>query len=81
MNERIRELAVQAGHRYYPSSNSGPLRVEYLTPELEKFAELIVKECIECADFVGQVNIASGYPNSTAHHVKQKIKQHFGVEE
>jgi hypothetical protein len=45
MNERIRELAEQAGHRYYPSSNSGPLRVEYLTPEIEKFAELIVREC------------------------------------
>jgi hypothetical protein len=49
MNERIKELAKQAGHRYYPSSNSGPLRVEYLTPEFEKFAELIVEECIDIA--------------------------------
>jgi hypothetical protein len=47
----------------------------------QKFAELIVRECIDCADIVGQVNIASGYPNSTAHHVKQKIREHFGVEE
>ena len=46
----------------------------------QKFAELIVRECIDCADIVGQVNIASGYPNSTAHHVKQKIREHFGVE-
>lgn len=45
MNGRIKELAEQAGHRYIPSSNSGPLRVEYLTPELEKFAQLIVQEC------------------------------------
>jgi hypothetical protein len=45
VNGRIKELAEQAGHRYIPSSNSGPLRVEYLTPELEKFAQLIVQEC------------------------------------
>jgi hypothetical protein len=48
---------------------------------LEKFAELIVEECIECADIVGKANLASGYPNSTAHHVKQKIREHFEVEE
>jgi hypothetical protein len=45
MNDRIKKLAEQAGHRYIPSSNSGSLRVEYLTPEIEKFAELIVQEC------------------------------------
>jgi hypothetical protein len=49
--------------------------------DLERFAEKIMKECIECADIVGKANLASGYPNSTAHQVKQKIKQHFGVEE
>jgi len=49
--------------------------------DLERFAEKIVRECIECADIVGKANLASGYPNSTAHQVKQKIKQHFGVEE
>ena len=80
MNERIRELAEQAtsivemvGPQGYTSS--------YANFDREKFAELIVRECIDCADIVGQVNIASGYPNSTAHHVKQKIREHFGVEE
>jgi hypothetical protein len=47
----------------------------------EKFAELIVRECIECADVVGKANYVSSYPNSTAHHIKQKIKEHFGVDE
>jgi hypothetical protein len=84
MNERIQELAKQAGHRYYPSSNSGPLRVEYLTPELEKFAELIVRECaneiIEMADkyatFNGDIrrHIVHGA-------ISEKLKEHFGVEE
>ena len=71
MNERIRQLAEQAGHRYYPSSNSGPLRVEYLTPELEKFAELIVRECAEIALVDGQ---------STGNFdTFNKIQKHFGV--
>jgi hypothetical protein len=48
---------------------------------LEKYAELIVGECMECADIVGKSNLTSGYPNSTAHHIKQKIREHFGVEE
>jgi len=72
-NMRIRELAIEADIMA-PTWNNVPLGYQ-------KFAELIVKECIECADMVGKNNLASGYPNSTAHHVKQKIKEHFGVEE
>jgi hypothetical protein len=72
MNERILELAEQAEHRYYPSSNSGPLRVEYLTPELEKFAELIVKEC-------ASVNYNSPFQDGEFH--AREVLEHFGVEE
>ncbi len=75
MNERIRELAKRAGHRYIPSSNSGPLRVEYLTPELEKFAELIVRECAEVADDgFASSNFGNGITG-------QQLLKHFGVEE
>ena len=77
MNERIKELAEQATTYIKPTENSG----EGWIFDKEKFAELIVEECINCADIVGRVNLASGYPNSTAHHVKQKIQEHFGVEE
>jgi hypothetical protein len=38
MNERIRELAEQAGFAYEPS------------PTLQKFAELIVQECAGLCD-------------------------------
>jgi hypothetical protein len=75
MNERIRELAEQAGHRYYPSSNSGPLRVEYLTPELEKFAELIVRECMELTK---RCSTGSSIHDLFADEI---IKQHFRVKE
>ena len=70
MNERIRQL-------YYECQDESQSTEQCY----EKFAELIVRECIECADKVGKNNLASGYPNSTAHHVKQKIKEHFGVKE
>ena len=87
MNERILELAKQAGHRYYPSSNSGPLRVEYLTPELEKFAELIVQECIKTIEYraPGQMGKeGEGWTNGYDDGLKTGawlLKEHFGVEE
>jgi hypothetical protein len=42
MNERIRELAKEAGIFYY---RKGKLQVD-----MEKFAELIVRECIKVVD-------------------------------
>ena len=82
MNERAVELYKQAVTFAYNTAGKDAGKgtvIESLTAG--KFAELIVRECIECADMVGKNNLASVYPNSTAHHVKQKIKEHFGVEE
>ena len=82
MNERAVELYKQAVTFAYNTAGKDAGKgtvIESLTAG--KFAELIVEECINCADIVGRVNLASGYPNSTAHHVKQKIQEHFGVEE
>ena len=64
MNERIRELAEQAGSTH--KQNLGVY--QFYTDELEKFAELIVKECAEVAD-----------DYDGAHYVGTTIKQHFGV--
>ena len=47
----------------------------------QKFAELIVKECMDCSSWVGKVNTNSVEPIHTAHAINQRIKQHFGVEE
>ena len=69
MNERIEELVKQAGHRYVPSSNCGPLRVEYLTPEMKKFAELIVKETMQV--------VASNLPQNTYQDVANAVLKHF----
>ena len=45
MSERIRELAEQATKKYDRLGNEIP----FAQPDLEKFAELIVKECIDIA--------------------------------
>ena len=65
MNERIKELADQAGFILHQMEGLP----DYFVFNKEKFAELIVKECAEVAeDYDG------------AHYVGTAIKQHFGVE-
>jgi hypothetical protein len=64
MNERIKTIAKEAGF-----IASAPT----LSPTLEKFAELIVKECAG----VSQNYACGSMPLSIA----LAIKEHFGVEE
>jgi hypothetical protein len=71
MNNRIRDLAHEAGLLTY--------NPEGIPTKLEKFAELIVRECIDIAsqeDF--DVMMKEGYPCS---QTAKKIQEHFGVEE
>ena len=65
MNERIKELALQATTYIKPTENSG----EGWIFDKEKFAELIVREC---------ANVASSI---TPPIVSDLILEHFGVEE
>ena len=81
MNERIKELAKQHFLRDIRTENGWEdyPHYEFNEDELEKFAELIVGECIDIAsqeDF--DVMMKEGYPCS---QTAKKIKQHFGVEE
>ena len=70
MNEHIRRLAEQAGFEF--NSLGGTYTTGTLSDNLEKFAELIVREC------AGVGYDASYY--ECALNVSNKIKQHFGVE-
>ena len=65
MNERIKQLAEQCYHRY--SDNI----------DLEKFAELIVRECADIAKH--HVMNISTYGD--AEFVDEQIRKQFGVEE
>ena len=76
MNERIRELAVQA--RQYAWVNethwsAGPERERLFE---QKFAELIVKECMTIAQEYDGAKL--GGPGMI---IAMRIEQHFGVEE
>jgi hypothetical protein len=75
MNKRILKFAEQAGSTH--KQNLGVY--QFYTNELEKFAELIVKECINeihVAD-VGDLKAKGYYLDKVAEH----IEKHFGVEE
>jgi hypothetical protein len=76
MNERIRKLAKEAGYYLYDLTETHECKTvetdstdEWIT--LEKFAELIVLECIDIADEYDGVG-------ST---IVSRIREHFGVED
>jgi len=86
MNERIKELAEQSGCKvmdgeWYIPSATGLEKIVYTKGiGLEKFAELIVLECIdECL----RMQLGNQYtPEELLFQTKYRkiIKQHFGVE-
>ena len=71
MNERIRELAKQAGFVDFTVHN----RIESKEQVLEKFAELIVRECASKVDNILREKKDGGGT------MGDEIKEHFGVEE
>ena len=75
MNERIRQLAEQAGSTH--KQNLGVY--QFYTDELEKFAELIVREC--CLVLEQTQTALDRHKWPTPSECGIYIKQHFGVEE
>ena len=73
MNERIRELAEQATTYIKPTENSG----EGWIFDKEKFAELIVAECVGMLDDEDDY----GYESRGVRNAAYRIKKRFGVEE
>ena len=75
MNERIQELAKQAGIKLAKGDNEDQKFYWFShLSQLEGFAELIVKECIDTV-----LDCTVEY--TTRPQVANEIKQHFGVEE
>ena len=85
MNERIQKLALQAGE-YVNSVYTPPVRsktpgkiwedghIDWHPQFNEKFAELIVRECIGICNDTNDASYLNGVIAG------RKIKQHFGVE-
>ena len=76
MNERIRELALQA--MTYVTHNPKANKLNSGDMFDEKFAELIVKECIDIAQ--DRANFP-GFPPNDVNDIIDEIREHFGVEE
>jgi hypothetical protein len=80
MNERIRLLAEQAGFKVnWQHEDVQAIKMA----RFEKFAELIVQECVDIGD--NYQEILGNEPEcfncrKVAYGIVDKIKQHFGVE-
>jgi hypothetical protein len=74
MNQRITELMLEAG-----KTIPGDKHID--ADFCEKFAELIVKECIEQSMSIGRYNTPSGITPDLSIAIAVGLKKHFGVEE
>ena len=71
MNDRIKELAEQAGYKPLPGFEfANSLEETYL----EKFAKLVVQEC---AEFARQHNLQKA---DRSYMIHRAMGEHFGVE-
>ena len=75
MNERIKELAEQAEINRFAYNQATMMNERVQEFDKEKFAELIVRECMDLA--LG----SSHREDDMGAIIANKIKQHFGVEE
>ena len=76
MNERIKELALQAGF-----IDRGSNHTAYMGFDHEKFAELIVQQCMQRLKTTGGEE--SFYSNKVMNYLDciEDLKLHFGIEE
>jgi hypothetical protein len=72
MNERIREILTQCQQE----SIDGPEYPHWT--DFEKFAELIVGQMLEITDAHTEV-FQTNRDRAVIEHIKQSVKQHFGV--
>ena len=91
MNKRIKNLAEQAGE-YVNSVYTPPVRsktpgkiwedghIGWNEQFQEKFAELIVHQMLDITDAHTEV-FQTDRDKALIEHIKQSVKQHFGVEE
>jgi hypothetical protein len=86
MNKRINELAIQSGGiwqgGYVEQANgdsvyTGHKFVHGGDMDVEQFARLLVKECLEQVWYTRE----DGINGNVSEVIKDRIKEHFGVEE
>ena len=75
MNERIRHLAEQSIPVDPDGNKVRGLNSDYHTQWMDKFAELIVKECAGIYDKIDNGNLHMGTEN-----YPEALQKHFGIE-
>lgn len=76
MKERIKELITQAGGYWNYGDFNMPSSVEFQEQDIEKFAELIVRECLEIVEDEDDDSVDT----KSVRWAMIRIKKHFGVE-
>ena len=79
MNERIKQMCEhsKAYSTECTKDFTGDEPVEWMDYYTEKFAELIVQECI---DIIAPYSVRMSKPGEQYLHPIQEIKEHFGVQ-
>lgn len=82
MNGRIQELATQAGMVMYPTGLGISENTLWGDRNIEKFAEMIIKECVE--HIRNKAMLAGGKCTVVGEdelRLAKNLAEHFGVEE
>ena len=80
MNKQLIELGIQAGLMTGEKEQlffCRPIaQFDEYSPELEKFAELIVKQC---ANIVRNSSLPDAYSEACLEYIADELEEHFGV--
>lgn len=80
MNERIKELWKQSQTRQEVETFTEGIFHTRVTDNYEKFAELIVGECVSQMEWQKLSPKAEGAYNSAISLAQRNIKEHFGID-
>ena len=78
MNEHLKELVVESGNGQFHNGKFYPHIGSRTAKDWEKFAELIVRECLT---FVEPMPGSGDIDDLALEAAREGIKEHFGVEE
>lgn len=88
MNQRIKELTKQADGVVINKMMTGATQYVFLEKDLERFAQLIVRECVRKIETyripVGNSTageMACEWTYDALKEIRDEIREHFGVEE